>query len=228
MIWPFCTTFSAILFWIFSTLNPGVVLFSTMKPLTWLSATSRAQMIEMSHHGALPIQRFWPLRIQVSPSRFAVVRRPATGSRADQRLGQGEAADLFHARHRRQPLLLLLLGAREVDRTHRKAGVDAVEGAERNVGSRHLHGDQADQQGASARAAVAMHAETGDAQLLVRGEQLERERVLDPVFVDDRLDLRLHVGAHLLDDRPFLVGEQVQRIERSRRSAAEAVSVPNA
>jgi hypothetical protein len=49
---------SAILFWIFSTLKPGVVLFSTMKPLTWLSARSRAQMIEISHQGALPIQRF--------------------------------------------------------------------------------------------------------------------------------------------------------------------------
>jgi hypothetical protein len=33
-------------------------------------------MIDTSHHGALPIQRFWPLRIQVSPSRFAVVVRP--------------------------------------------------------------------------------------------------------------------------------------------------------
>jgi alkylation response protein AidB-like acyl-CoA dehydrogenase len=31
----------------------GVVLFSTMKPLTWLSARSRAQMIEISHQGAL-------------------------------------------------------------------------------------------------------------------------------------------------------------------------------
>src|ERR1700730_1298339 len=33
-------------------------------------------MIETSHHGALPIHRFSPLRIQVSPSRFAVVSRP--------------------------------------------------------------------------------------------------------------------------------------------------------
>src|ERR1700683_3854754 len=33
-------------------------------------------MIEISHQGALPIQRFWPLRIQVSPSRLAVVNIP--------------------------------------------------------------------------------------------------------------------------------------------------------
>src|SRR4051794_1750822 len=75
-MWPFCTTLSAILFSILSTLKPGVVLFSTMKPLTWLSATSRAQMMETSHQVALPIHRFSPLRIQVSPSRFAVVVSP--------------------------------------------------------------------------------------------------------------------------------------------------------
>src|SRR2546421_7097354 len=75
-MWPFCTTLSAILFSILSTLKPGVVLFSTMNPLTWLSATSRAQMMETSHQGALPIQRFSPLRIQVSPSRLAVVVNP--------------------------------------------------------------------------------------------------------------------------------------------------------
>src|SRR5258708_25588857 len=33
-------------------------------------------MMEMSHQVALPIQRFWPLRIQVSPSRLAVVVIP--------------------------------------------------------------------------------------------------------------------------------------------------------
>src|SRR5258707_14237770 len=75
-MWPFWTTLSAILFWIFSTLKPGVVLFSTMNPLTWLSSRSRAQMTETSHHGALPIQRFSPLRTQLSPSRFAVLVRP--------------------------------------------------------------------------------------------------------------------------------------------------------
>src|SRR4029077_15370031 len=76
VMWPFCTTLSATLFSIFSTVKPGVVLFSTMNPLTWLSSTSRAQTIEMSHHVELPIHFFSPLRIQVSPSRFAVVRSP--------------------------------------------------------------------------------------------------------------------------------------------------------
>src|SRR5258706_3972116 len=76
VIKPFCTTLRAILFWIFSTLKPGVVLFSTTNALTWLSARSHAQMIEMSHHGELPIHFFWPFSIHVSPSRLAVVVRP--------------------------------------------------------------------------------------------------------------------------------------------------------
>src|SRR6201986_4319765 len=105
-MWPFCTTLSAILFSIFSTLKPGVVLFSTMNPLTWLSARSRAQMIDTSHQGALPIHFFWPLSTHVSPSRLAVVVRPAGSTGADKRLGKTEATDLLHSRHFRQPFLL--------------------------------------------------------------------------------------------------------------------------
>src|SRR5262249_7392615 len=111
------------------------------------------------------------------------------GTRADQRLGQPEAADLLHASHGRQPLLRLLLRAVEVNGIHREAAVDAVKGAERRIGSRDVHGDQPDQQRAPARAAVAVHAGTGEAQLLERREELERKSVLDPVLVDDRRDL---------------------------------------
>ena len=212
MIWPFWTTLSAILCSIFSTLKPGVVLFSTMKPLTWLSATSRAQMIETSHHGALPIHRFWPLRIQVSPSRFAVVGQAAARSRPDQRLGQAEAADLFPARHRRQPLLLLLLRSVEIDRAHRQAAVHAEERAERRVDACHLHRDEAEQLLASAGAAVALIAQATELQFLEGRQQLERKRIVGPVLVDDRLDLGLHVRAHLLDDRLFLGGQDIREL----------------
>src|SRR4051794_41961356 len=47
-----------------------------MNAFTSLSAKSRAQMMDMSHQGALPIHFFSPSRIQVSPSRFAVVNIP--------------------------------------------------------------------------------------------------------------------------------------------------------
>src|SRR6516165_2632129 len=98
-------------------------------------------------------------------------RETTTGPRAYQRLGQREAADLLHARHGRQPLLLLLLGAREVDGIHRETGVDTMEGTERNVGPRDLESDQGEQLGTSTRAAVANDAETGDVQLLIRRQQ---------------------------------------------------------
>ena len=47
-----------------------------MKPLTRSSASSRAQITTMSAKVELPIHFFSPLRIQVSPSRRAVVVTP--------------------------------------------------------------------------------------------------------------------------------------------------------
>src|ERR1700755_908721 len=99
VIRPFWTTLRAILCSIFSTLKPGVVLFSTMKPLTWLSVTSRAQMIETSHHVAL-----------------GGGRSPPVVARAARRLGQAEATDHCEGRHGGEPLALLLLRAVEIDR----------------------------------------------------------------------------------------------------------------
>jgi len=75
VIRPFCTTRRAILCRILSTWKP-LDLFSTMKPLTWLSSTSRAQTMVRSPHVELPIHFFCPLSTQVSPSRLAVVLRP--------------------------------------------------------------------------------------------------------------------------------------------------------
>src|SRR5215471_249499 len=217
VIWPFWTTLSAILFCIFSTLKPGVSLFSTMKPLTWLSLTSRAQMIEISHQGALPIHRFWPLRTQVSPSRFAA----ATRSGADQRLGQAEAADLFHACHRRQPLLFLLLRSSDLDRTHRQEVVDAEEGRDRGIASRHVHPDKADQQLTPAGAAVPLDAEAAELQFLDGRQQLEWESVLGPILVDDGRDFGVHEGAHPFEDRKLIgaqgLGEVVEVAVRRRQ-----------
>src|ERR1700739_1405475 len=107
-------------------------------------------MMEMSHHGALPIHRFCPLRTQVSPSRLAVVGMPP----------------LVPAPARRQPFLLLLIGATQIERTHREAAVHAEERAERRVGARQLHRDEAEQLLAPARAAIALKAEPAEAEFL--------------------------------------------------------------
>ena len=47
-----------------------------MNPLTWSSASSRAQITTMSAKVELPIHFFWPFRTQVSPWRRAVVVTP--------------------------------------------------------------------------------------------------------------------------------------------------------
>jgi hypothetical protein len=105
----------------------------------------------------------------------------------------------------RQPFLLLLLGAIEIDRTHRQAAVYAPERADRRVDARDLHRDEAVQLLATAGAAVALIAEPADAELLERRQQLERKRVIGPVLVDDRLDLGPHICPHFFHDR-FLHG----------------------
>src|SRR6267154_317426 len=75
VIKPFCTTRNAILVLIFSTEKPGFS-FATTKPLTWFEPSSRAQITLMSAKVAFPIHFFWPLRIQLSPSRRHVVIIP--------------------------------------------------------------------------------------------------------------------------------------------------------
>src|SRR5260370_18302288 len=47
-----------------------------MKPFTWLSAKSRAQMIVTSPILSLPIHFFWPFSTHILPSRRAVVVNP--------------------------------------------------------------------------------------------------------------------------------------------------------
>src|SRR5258708_848275 len=68
----------------------------------------------------------------------------AARSRTDQWLGEAEATDLFVTRHLRQPLLLLLLGAIEIDRAHRQAAMYAPECTDRGVDACNLHRDEAE------------------------------------------------------------------------------------
>ena len=167
--------------------------------------------METSHHGALPIHRFCPLRIQVSPSRLAVVvipplvPEPTSGSVSPKQ-------PIFPSAPLRQPFLLLLLGSIEIDRAHRETAVYAPERAERRVDTRDLHRDEAEQLLAAAGAAIALKAEPADTEFLERRQQFERKRVIGPVLVDDRLDLGLHVGPHFLDDRFLLGGEKLDQL----------------
>ena len=75
-------------------------------------------------------------------------------------------------------------------------------------------------------AAVTLHPEPADVQLLERRQQLERKRVLDPVLVDDRRDLRLHERAHLLHDRQFLGGQVLSELVEVAVRRRQWLSVP--
>jgi hypothetical protein len=85
--------------------------------------------------------------------------------------------------------------------------MDAPERADRGVDACDLHRDEAEQLLATTRAAVALKAEPAEAELLERRQQFERKRVVGPILVDDRLDLGLHIGPHLRDER-FLLGRE--------------------
>ena len=118
---------------------------------------------------------------------------------------------------------------REVDRAHRQTVVDAEEGRER----RRRRAPSPSRPGRTASGfrrgsrSPCMPRPPMFSSLKGR-QQLERERVFDPVLVDDRRDLGLHELAHLLEDRPFLGAQASRRVGRSRCSAPEAVSVPKA
>ena len=87
-----------------------------------------------------------PLLAVEDPGVALALRRgqqAAGRARTHQRLGEAETADLLEARHRRQPLLLLLFRSVDVDGAHRQADVHAHERRERRVDARNLHLDKA-------------------------------------------------------------------------------------
>ena len=80
----------------------------------------------------------------------------AAGVRAEVGLGQAEAADRLAAGHRRQPALLLRLGAVGVDRVHAQRALHRDEAAQAGVAALELLHDQPVGDVAEAGAAVAL------------------------------------------------------------------------
>ena len=143
--------------------SPGVP-FSTRKPLTLPSASSRAHSTTTSAMVPLPIHFFRPLITQlVAVAAGRGLQRDRV--RTVQRLGQREGAELLQLGHRRQPALLLLLRAEHGDRLHRQPGLHPEEGAQAAVAAVEFHVDQPDGDRAHRRAAVPLDAVADDAQL---------------------------------------------------------------
>ena len=114
-----------------------------MKPLTWPSAASFAQMTTMSLKVALPIQRFEPLMTHSSPSRVATVRRPCAESDPESGSVRPNAPISSPDGELRQPLGALLGRAGDADRAHREAVLHADVGGDRRVDPGQLERDPA-------------------------------------------------------------------------------------
>src|SRR3954451_1381440 len=222
VISAFCTARSAILSSRSTALKPGVPC-STTNPSTRSVSTSRAQMITRSAKLPLPIHFFWPSSTHVSPSRRGggcgppaapgggpAGRRaqPTRDVGAGVRLGQPERPDQLHPGHRRQPPLLLLLGAAEVDGAHGQAAVHAHERGHRRVAAGQLHGEHPVGKSRAARTAVAGVLGAGDAELSEPRDEFAGKLPAGPVLVDDRLDLLVHELPDAVEQRPVVVAQQ--------------------
>src|ERR671920_1059630 len=124
-------------------------------------------------------------------------------------LGEAEGPQLLHPRHRREPLLFLLLATQHLDGAHRKPRVDPEEGIEAAVTPCLLYGHKTGGHVAYSRAAVALYRGARDVQLGDLGHQLERELGLVPVLVDYGDDLPVCEGADLVTYLTLLVRKEL-------------------
>ena len=137
-------------------------------------------------------------------------------------LGQPEAADRVAVVHRRQPALLLLLGAPAPDREHRERALHRDERANARVAGLELEARQPVGDGARARAGRSPRGacRRGRARDLLR-ELARQDALLEPL-ADVGHDPLAHEPAHGVADRLLLVveervdREEVARIERGR------------
>ena len=192
--------------------------FSTRKP--WIAPSSvRAQTVATSAMVPFVIHILAPLRIQSEPSR-ARVRAHRARVGAGVRLGQTEAADRLAGVHRRQPALLLLLGAPLPDREHRQRALHRDGAADAGVARLELEAGEPVGDRARAGEAVAVEVHAEEAELAQLRHQLARQDPLLEPVADVRQHVLAHEGAHGVADRPLLVVEQgvdreeVERVER--------------
>ena len=210
--------------WISGAEKPGIP-FSTMKPRISPSSV-RAQTIAMSAIVPFVIHIFAPFRIQSEPSRRACVRIEAGSEPASGSVSPKQPIDLARV-HRRQPALLLLLGAEAPDREHREGALDRDRAAHAGVARLELHAGQPVRDGARARQAVALEVHPEQAELPELADELAREDALLEPVADVGEHVRPHELANGVADRLLLVVEErVDRevIERDRERAARSSS----
>ena len=179
-----------------------------MKPLTWPSSTSFAQMIVMSLKVALPIQRFDPFSTQLSPSRVAVVRRPCAESEPESGSVRPNAPmtsplasfGIHSSRCSCEPHTLIGAGREPV--------LHAGEGGDRRVDARELERDEPAEHGRVLERLRLVPRERECAEFGERLHDLHRELRTIPVVVDDRLHVGLEPRAKLRERLLLGVAEE--------------------
>ena len=196
--------------WISGAEKPGMP-FSTMKPRIAPSSV-RAQTMAMSAIVPFVIHIFAPFRIQSEPSRRACVRiEPGIGAGVG--LGQAEAADHLAGVHRRQPALLLLLGAPAPDREHRERALHRDGAAHPGVAGLELHAREPVGDGARAREAVSVEVHPEEAELARARAMSSRGKIpFSNQSPTSASTLSRTNCAHRVADRPLLVVEE--RVDR--------------
>ena len=129
------------------------------------------------------------------------------------RLGERERADRLEPRHDRQPALLLLLGAEQVDRLHRQPGLHGQERPEAAVAAVQLHVDQAARERAHAGAAVTLDVLAQQSELGEPVHQRPRQLGRLPVVVDRGQHLAVDEPSRGDEVLPLLVGELLAHLE---------------
>ena len=165
---------------------------------------------------ALVMNIFEPLTIQL-PSRSSARRAGRAGVGACAGLGQAERGESPSRREPRQPLLLLLLGAEEVDRHRPERGVRGDGDRHGRVDARQLLDRDRVRERVRAGAAVLLrdrHAHQPELGQL--RDQLVREASLAVELLGDRRDPRLRELPHGAADELLLLAELVVHAETRR------------
>ena len=118
-------------------------------------------------------------------------------------LGEAEAADLLPRGERRQPALLLSVGAVGVDRVHHEPALDRRRRPEPRVAPLELLHDEPVGDVVEPGAAVALQGGPEHAQLAQLGKELDGKGRRPVVLGDDGQELRLHPVTHGVADHPL-------------------------
>ena len=138
----------------------------------------------------------------------------ASGIGPEAGLGEAEAAQLLAAGQGRQPGILLLLGAKGVDRIHHQRRLHAHKAAQSGVAALQFLRHQSILHVGHAGAAVALKAGAKEAQLAHERDELARETLRAEALLDDGDDVVIHKLTRGAPHQQFVFAERGIKMEK--------------